>query len=196
MADDSGPFPGDPLRGLQVSPAVKKVLLEIRAEIADAYRDYFFALVKAMEQQASALARIQTTLNVLVSNLDLKDAAGLPIAIQQAGDGERPDLAKALVLKVADPIAAGFTLTQSALAAGLGLSQADVSVLVRAFGIDKDGNCAVTVRQGRRHPVVNYHARAVERFKEMVANPPKSLDRTQLGALRRVRKTLPKSGKT
>ena len=151
----------------------------------------FFAMVEAMKQQASALARIQTTLNILVQHLDPKFKLGLPVAIKAAGDDEEPDLAKALV--VADPIGAGFTLSQAALAAGLGLPQSDVSILVRAFDLDKDGECAVTVRHGESRSMVNYHPRAVERFRKCMASPPRTLSQNQRRALERAKARLSKT---
>jgi hypothetical protein len=125
---------------------VKEVLKDLQAEVADAYREGFVEMVQAIRQQASVLERIQTTLGILVKHLDSKLEGQLPAAVRVAGDGESPDLATAVV--VADPIGAGFTMSQTDIAKALGISQADVSVLLRAFALNKDEKCSVVVRPG------------------------------------------------
>ncbi len=173
---------------LGLPPDLKKALQEIQTDLSEDYRASFIAMAEAISKQASAIDRIQTTLNILVKAVAPQVASSLPAAIQLVGDGKEPDLATALV--VADPIGAGYTLSQKALSQALGLSQAYVSVLVRAFKLPDDGKCAVTVRRGGAKEMVNYHPRAVARFLELVANPPKSLDKKQQYALGRVRALL------
>jgi hypothetical protein len=91
---------------------------------------------------------------------------------------------------VADPIATGYTMTQADLASALGLTAPDVSVFVRAFQFHKDGESAVVVRKGSKLPTVNYHPRAIERFRALVASPPADLSDEQKKILLRVRRRL------
>jgi hypothetical protein len=81
-------------------------------------------------------------------------------------------------------------MSQAQLAKALGLPQADVSILVRAFKLNEDENCAVVVRRGSGAEISNYHARAIDRFREFVAAPPANLDANQRSALERVKKRL------
>ncbi|HEU4534679.1 MAG TPA: hypothetical protein VFS00_11200, partial [Polyangiaceae bacterium] len=76
---------------------------------------------------------------------------------------------------VADPMGAGFTLTQRALAEALAIPASYVSALVRAFKLDEDPLYALTVRPGAKR-LVNYHPRAIDRFRELVHSPPAWLD--------------------
>jgi hypothetical protein len=170
---------------LDLDPEVKRALISIQGEIAAAYQKSFIEMVEAIQRQASALERLQTTLNLLVEKMapEIKDR--VPVALRVATEDELPDVASTVV--VADPIATGYTLTQSNLAEALGLSQADVSVLVRAFGLTDDGDCAVVVRKGPSNMIVNYHPRAIERFRTLVGQPPADLDPDQKSALKRVR---------
>ena len=128
------------------------------------------------------------TLQLLVEKIapEIKDR--IPIPIRLAGDEERPDLTSAVV--VADPIATGYTMSQADLADALRLPQADVSVLVRAFGLSDDGECAVVVRKGPKLKIANYHPRAIGRFLALMATPPSGLDANQKSALDRVRRRL------
>jgi hypothetical protein len=89
---------------------------------------------------------------------------------------------------VADPIGQGFTLSQATLAKVLGISSADVSILSKAFKLDKDAGCAVVVRSGPRNKIVNYNERSIERFRELVKDPPQDLDPTAEAAVVRVRR--------
>jgi len=173
-------------RGLNLDPRVDTALRDVEDELRAQYSDAFVALTRAVNEQASALNRIQTTLDVLVRAIEPKLASqlsGLPPAIRVAKDGEEPDLASAVV--VADPVGAGFVLTQQALADALGLSASDVSVLLKAFRLAEDGECAVVVRRGKHHDLVNYHRQAIIRFRELVAAPPDGLTRDQRNALDR-----------
>lgn len=175
---------------LGLPPELASALKDIQAELSEDYRASFLAMVEAINRQASALDRIQTTLHILVKHLapSLVSSLPLPVALQQVKDGSAPDVATALV--VADPIGAGYTLSQKALSEVMGLPQAYVSILVRAFDLPSDGKCAVTVRKGASHEMVNYHPRAAQKFLELVATPPKSLTKQQQYALKRVREIL------
>jgi len=173
---------------LELSPAAKQELKGIQAELLAGYQDSFVAMVTAIEKQASALERLQNTLAILIEAIDPKFAGRIPAAVRAVAPGEMADVASAVVL--ADPIAAGYTLTQTRIAEALGIGSGDVSVLIQPFGILTDGECAVTVRKGKKQDQINYHPRAIERFRNGVANPPAKLTKNQRLALERVRKRL------
>lgn len=178
-------------RALNLDPRVEAALRDVEDELRSQYAEALVDLSRTVNEQASALNRIQRTLEILVEALRpnlAKDLRDIPPAISVAGDGERPDIASAIV--VADPVGAGYVLTQQTLADALGVNQPDVSVLVKAFGLVEDGECAVVVRKGKQRDIVNYHPRAVQRFRERVANPPSGLNKVQLAALERVRRKL------
>ncbi len=187
-----------PIDRLGFSPPVAKALRGIQAEVAEAYRERFIEMTETMRQQASTLARIQETLHILVQALQPQLAATLggqkvPVAMRIAAAGELPDLASAVI--VADPIGAGYMLSQTDLAKALGLpptgtSVADVGVLLKAFKLREDGDCAVRVRSGSRSSIVNYHPRAIDRFRELLADPPAGLTGNDKSALERVRRKL------
>ncbi|WP_441290800.1 hypothetical protein ACSRUE_10025 [Sorangium sp. KYC3313] len=181
-------LPSRGIKQLGLSPAVRAALTEIQAELADAYRDSFVQMMQTMQSQASALDRIQNTLRILVEHIEPTLVSQLPPAVRVAGDGERPDLASTLV--VADPIGAGYTLSQASLAKALGLTTSDVSPLCKSFKLAEDGACAVVVRKGQRAQIVNYHPRAVERFKQLLKDPPTDLDQAGKQALSRVLRKL------
>ena len=157
-------FAAKSIDDLGLPPEVSRALKDVQAEIADSYRESFIELLGMVRQQSSALERIQITLGILVEamrpTLTAAGAAGhLPTPFKLAKEGERPDVASALV--VADPISAGYMMSQAELAKAVRLPQTDVSILVRAFKLTDDGDCAVHVRQGGRGPaMVNYHPRA------------------------------------
>lgn len=173
---------------LGLSPPVESALKNIQAELADAYREGFLHLTETINKMASTLARIQSTLSIVVEHLDPKLVGKIPVGLQVAHDGEA-DIAKAFV--IADPIGMGFTLSQKDLSAALGLAQPTVSVLVRALGLNDDPDCAVTVRRGSEvRGMVNYHPSAVTRFRELIANPPKALAPSHARSVSRVRAML------
>lgn len=173
---------------LNVGEGAKQALRTILTELAAQYQQSFVLMLETQRKQASALDRLQTTLQLLIDKIapEIKDR--IPVPIRLANEGESADLTSAVVL--ADPMAAGFTMTQAQLAKALGLQQADVSILVRAFKLNEDENCAVVVRRGTNTEISNYHARAIDRFRELVAAPPAKLDSNQKSALGRVRKRL------
>jgi hypothetical protein len=173
---------------LPVSAEVKAALKDIQAEVADAYREGFVEMIQAMKQQGSVLERIHATLAILIKSIDPKLEGQIPAAIRIAAQGESPDLASAVV--VADPIGSGYSLSQTDAARALMISPNDASVLFRAFKLQDDGRCAVVVRRGKKYQVVNYHARVIERFRELVHNPPAGIDRRLTKALDRARKAV------
>lgn len=193
MADSVRELGAQPIEKLPISVDAKNALRDIQSEVADAYRESFLEMVGALKRQASAIDRIQNTLGVLVECLIPHFGGKLdhvPPAFRVAGDGETSDVASTLV--VSDPIATGFTLSQSDLAKALGINAADVSILVKAFALTEDGQCAVVVRRGgtKNKEWVNYHARAIARFREHLASPPSQLTPGQKQALRRATKKL------
>lgn len=190
MAKEDSPTPlaGKAIEKLGLSPTVQRALLEIQANLTSQYQRSFVEMTEAIQRQASALERLQQTLNILIGRIEPKLVGQLPAAVRVADGDEDADLATAVV--VADPIGAGYTMTQTDLAKALNLSQADVSALVKAFKLSEDGECAVVVRRGKTRDIVNYHARAIRRFKQLVANPPRGLKGDAKTALNRVRETL------
>jgi hypothetical protein len=187
---------GRAIDDLQLSPPVAAALKDIQAEIADAYRDRFIEMMDVLRHQTSTLARIQETLHILVQAVAPTLAGTVPAAVRVARDGEGQDLASTVV--VADPIGAGYTLSQVDLAKALGLpNAADVSTLVRAFKLNENGDCAVIVRRGGRNKIVNYHPRAIETLRQWIERLPEelSLSPDQLGAVKRIRKKLAPTAK-
>lgn len=131
------------------------------------------AVVAVMKEQEATLRRIQAQLDALVKSL------GPSAHMVVAGESTA----------VSDPLGAGFSMSQRALADELGVPASYVSALVRAFKLDEDPRYAVTVRPGAKR-LVNYHPRAVARFRELVQEPPADLDRRALHTLEQVRARL------
>jgi hypothetical protein len=173
---------------LDLDDDARSALKTIQAELAEQYQQIFLKMLETQRMQASALERLQITLQLLIEKIapEIKDR--VPIAIRIAEGNDQPDIASTMV--VADPIATGYTMTQSNLAEALGISQADASILVRAFKLTDDGDCAVTVRKGPRSSIVNFHPRAIIRFRELVASAPEKFTTAQKRALDRVRRRL------
>jgi hypothetical protein len=179
-------FSAKSISELGLSPEVEDALRDVVASLGEDYRDAFVEMAQAINRQASALDRIQATLNVLVSKVIPEHDDRIPAAVSVAPQGTRADLAHAII--VADPIGAGYTLSQEALARALGITQTDVSILERALKLREDGSCAVVVRKGLHHDTVNFNARAIARFRELVANAQESsLNGNQKSALKRTR---------
>ncbi|WP_141331895.1 hypothetical protein [Myxococcus sp. AB025B] len=192
--DESDQHGSTKLSGLKLSTEVKTVLRDIQAEVAEQYKENFVAMVQAMQHQASAISRMQATLSVLIEAIKPDLRHTLPAAIGIADGKEHADIAHALI--VADPIGAGFTLSQAALAEALGLKGPEVSILVRGFKLNEDEECAVVVRRGKSGQIANYHPRTIQRFRELVDRPPKNLSQLEQDTLRRVRAKLPPLAKT
>ena len=133
---------------LGLSSDVRIPLQDVIEELEGAYRDRFLELAEAIKKQASALDRIQRTLELLVKHADpsLLDQA-IP-AIRLAEPGEAPDVATVIV----DPIGAGYALSQQQIADALSINQSDVSVLVRAFKLKRRPavRCRRSARAERR----------------------------------------------
>jgi len=175
------------LEDLGLSPEVVDILTDIRATVDEQYRERFVEMAQAINRQAAALERIQTTLTILVESLAPQLKESVPVAFRMARADEEPDLASALVM--ADPIGAGFTLTQADVARALKLTDVDVSYLIRDFGVRDDPDLAVQVRRGKGRPLYNYHRRVVDRLRELVQAPPeKKLKKTTQQAMARALK--------
>ncbi len=173
---------------LDLGEEAKQALRAILAELAAQYQQSFVKMLETQRMQASALERLQTTLQLLVEKIapEIKDR--IPVAIRIVDGDDQPDIASTVV--IADPIATGYTMTQANLAEALGISPADVSILVRAFKLTDDGDCAVTVRKGPKSSIVNFHPRALASFRELVAAPPDRLTGDEKKSLERVRRRL------
>lgn len=173
---------------LDLGEPAKQALRSILAELAAQYQQSFVKMLETQRMQASALDRLQTTLQLLVERIapEIKDR--IPVAIRIADSDEQADIASTVV--IADPIATGYTMTQANLAEALGISPADVSILVRAFKLTEDGDCAVTVRKGPKSSIVNFHPRALARFRELVTTPPERLSVAEKKSLERVRRLI------
>lgn len=182
------------VESLGLSAGAQQALQAVEDEIAAAYRDRLIDLTEAVRQQAAAMARIQETLNILVRVLAPGEAASLPTAFRVARPDESVDVATITAIEVADPIGAGYTLSQRDIATVLGIQESDVSILVRAFKLREVEGCAMVVREGKnaRNPLVNFHRRAIERFQELLSAPPDDLDRDAKSALRRATQALGK----
>ncbi|PJB37043.1 MAG: hypothetical protein CO108_21980, partial [Deltaproteobacteria bacterium CG_4_9_14_3_um_filter_63_12] len=151
------------MEALDLPPQILSVLRKIQAEVADAYRDNFIAMLETQKRQASQLDRIQATLQVLVQHMAPTLRESAPAAFRIASADDASDLASAVV--VSDPIGMGFLLSQADVAAALQLPQPYVSTLIRAFGLDEDEECAVVVRRGHKQRLVNYHKRVIDKFR-------------------------------
>jgi hypothetical protein len=173
------------MRRIGLDDAHIEVLQSIRQEIGDEYRERFAEQTDLLRRQTAAIERLQNTVDVLVEHLMPDRKGQVPTAFKVAGPSEDVDLATV----TADPIAAGFTLSQADLARALGITQADVSILVRAFKLPDDPACAMTVRRGKSD-LVNYHRDAIDRFAALVRDPPLSLKADAKKALERVRRRL------
>lgn len=158
------------LEDLELPSEVTQSLRRIKALVDAEYRQRFIEMAEALNRQAAALERVQTTLQILVQQLvpAIKDT--VPAAFRVASESEEPDLATALV--VADPIALGYTLRQLDVANALGISAPDASRLLRALKLNKDPDCAIEVRRGAGAALVNYHPRVIERIGELLRAGP------------------------
>ncbi|MFO0639916.1 MAG: hypothetical protein U0183_11940 [Polyangiaceae bacterium] len=177
------------------SAALKKTGLseQVRAEIEGihgeydaAYRERFTELAQAIVRQASALDRIQRTLEMLVEH-SAPNLRGRVPGLRLAQPGEEEDVAT-VGLAVADPIGQGYALGQQELAEALRCSQPQVSQLLKIFLLKDDPELAIVVRRGKKREIVNYHPRAIERLAQLLENPPRSLTASEQDLVRRVQR--------
>jgi hypothetical protein len=167
----------------ELTEPVQAEIEAIRSELDAAYRDRFIEMTQALGRQASALDRILHTLEMLVEHSAPELRGKLP-GLRLAEPGEDADIATI----AADPIAAGYSLSQQALAASLNCSQSDVSVLLSEHPLKEDPKFAVVVRRGKQREIVNYHARAIDELRRLIEKPPASLGTRGLKAVVRIRK--------
>lgn len=157
------------IEALKIDEATARELKRINALLNQHYRDRFLEMASTMRIQAAQLERIQTTLAILVEHVAPSLRTSVPVAFAASGDAE-PDIATTFV--VADPIGAGFTLSQAQVGQALNLTSSVTSVVVRALGLSTDPNHAVTVRSRPDRDIVNYHRSAVARLRELIENAP------------------------
>ncbi len=177
---------GQTAKQLNLSPEVQSALAEIQAELADAYREDFTNLVRAVQEQASALNRIQNTLSLLLQHLPATLAAQAPPVLRVSDSQEHADLASAVV--IADPIGQGFTMSLTSLAKAMGVSPSDLGVVVKALKLGSQADYAVVCRTGKHNAITNYHPKAVEAFRKIIQDtPPSSLSGNDRSALQRLK---------
>jgi hypothetical protein len=177
----------DRLKTLRASEESKEILAKIAAEVNAAYRENFEHMLHSLQDIAEGQKRLLSTLAVLIKAIEPKLEADISAAVAIAMPGDRPDIATTIVL--ADPSAAGYTLTQGELAKQEGLSQADVSILTRAFGMDGDSGYAVKIPQGKKN-VVKFRPIAGTRLRELIAAPPEPLSEMARSVVNRCRQKL------
>lgn len=175
---------------LDLDEETKVALLRLSMEWELANAERMAEMASAINRQAAAVERLQASLQTLIEllrpELRVEHSGRLPVAFRVADGEASPDVATAQL--VADPIALGFTLSQADLARALGLQPATVSVLVRAFRLDEDPDCAVVLRQGKGAKIVNYNPVAVKRFRQRLQQADAdTLPRDARAALRRAR---------
>ncbi|MBI1947637.1 MAG: hypothetical protein HYS27_18245 [Deltaproteobacteria bacterium] len=173
------------IRELGLPKEVEDLVIEMQSALIDAYNKSLTDLAATVRSQATALEAIQETLRVVVQHMRIAPELEkkLPAVMRLAAPGEAPTLP----VVIADPNKVGFTWSQGELAAALGLTPPDVSVLARAFKLDEDPSCAVVVRAGKGKRIVNYHPRAAQRFRQLLDDPPQALTPEQRAVARRVR---------
>lgn len=181
---------------LDLDDDVKEQLRNIQDTVEEAYRDGFFELTQAVKQQASAINRIQQTLNLVLEHVvpEIASKAKIPVAVALAGSSDDADVAKALV--VADPIGAGYSMSQADLAKALKLGPADISALIRIFKLADDEDVAVQVRKGKKRPLINYHPRAADEILRLIRTPPRGLSDNDKKAIERCRRKLKRTSGT
>lgn len=183
MASSPKSLVGAALAKTGMDAAVRSEIEAIRADLDANYRDRFIALTESISRQASALDRIQHTLQLLLEKSAPELMGRIP-GLAVATDGSDPDLA---TIAVADPIGQGYSLSQQAIADALKCSQSDVSILLKAFPLRDNPRFAVVVRSGKTRDVVNYHRRAIDELLRIVEKPPTNASSTVAAAVRRIR---------
>lgn len=180
---------GRSAKDLGLSPEVQAALTGIQAELADAYREGFTEMVRAIQEQASALNRIQNTLNLLFKHLAPSIADQAPPVLRVSDSPEDADLASAVI--VADPIGQGFTLSLTSLAKAIGVSPSDLGIVVKALKLNNRPGLSVAVRNGYRNAITNYHSKAIEAFRAVILETSLSaLSGNDRSALQRLKKKL------
>lgn len=177
---------GQSAKQLDLSPEVQSALADIQAELADAYRESFTEMVRAIQEQASALNRIQNTLSLLLQHFPPTVAAQAPPVLRVSDSQEHADLASAVV--VADPIGHGFTMSLTSLAKAIGVSASDLGVVVKALKLNTQTDFAVVCRTGKHNAITNYHPKAVDAFRKIIQETALSaLSGNERSALQRLK---------
>jgi hypothetical protein len=166
-----------------LSQEVRDEIEGIRAELDAQYRDRFIEMTQAILQQASALNRIQRTLELLLEH-SAPELKGRVPGLRIAGPGEDVDVATI----AADPIGAGYSLGQQAIADALHCSQSDISVLLNERPLKDKPELAVVVRRGPQREIINYHPRAVDTLLKLIERPPADATPRMVKAIERIRK--------
>ncbi|MCU0683598.1 MAG: hypothetical protein MUF34_15375 [Polyangiaceae bacterium] len=146
-------------------------------------------VMAALREQGATLRRIEEALKQLARGLAPSVAPGRSGSAPASTAADPMGAGFTAGSTAADPMGAGFMLTQRALAEALALPASYVSALVRAFKLDEDAHYALTVRSGAKR-LVNYHPRAIDRFRELVHGPPAFLDQRARRTLEQVRSRL------
>lgn len=189
-ADDGGLIDLESLdfAALDLQPEAVSALRSIRSLIDARYREAFLELTQVLHRQASAIDRMQRTLDLLLDQVRPELKARTPPLFSVSPAADAPDVARAVVIP--DPIGAGYTLTQADVAQALGISSPEASVLLRAFGLRDDHECAVCVREGKKNPIYGYHERVIQAFMQCLAHPPVGFPQKHKKLLARVRDRL------
>lgn len=159
----------------------------IRADLDAEYRDRFLAMTAAISKQASALDRIQHTLELLLEHAAPELQGRIP-GLVVAPEGADADLASVRGAFAADPIGAGYSLGQQAIANALQCNQTDVSLLLRELEIKKKPALAVVVRKSGEHETVNYHRRVIDELLRVLEKPPANASKEILSAIARIKR--------
>ena len=165
--------------------AVRDEIEGIRADLDAEYRDHFIAMTAAIANQATAQARILRTLELLVEATAPHLRGHVP-GLSIAPPGSTPDLA--MISLPADPIGAGYSLTQQGIADALQCSSADISILLKHHPLKHKQDLAIVVRRGKTQETVNYHRRAVDELLSVIERPPPTAHRDMVKAIERIRR--------
>ena len=187
---------GAALAKTNLPAAVREEVEGIRADLDAEYRDRFIAMTNAISRQASALDRIQHTLELLLEHAAPELRGRIP-GLTVAPEGAEADLATVKNAVAADPIGAGYSLGQQAIADALQCSQSDISVLLRGLALKNKPALAVVVRRGPTREIVNYHRRVIDELLRVIEKPPHGASPVMLKAIDRIRrkqKPAPKAG--
>lgn len=166
---------------------VREEIEGIRRDLDAQHREQFIKMTDAISRQASALDRIQRTLELLLEH-SAPDLKGRIPGLLVAPDGVDADLATLPAKVAADPIGAGYSLSQQGIADALNCSSADISILLKWHPLKRKPELAVVVRRGKTQEVVNYHRRAVDELLRVIEKPPSTASREMLGAIDRIQR--------
>jgi len=162
-------------------------ILAIQQRLDESYRRQASATAEALQRQGAAIERLAILVQAVLERLP-PPAEGAPLPVLTvAPEGAEPDLATLPDNVAADPIAAGYRLSQTDVARILRCPQGAISVLVRELGLHDDLRFAVQVRAGKR-PIVNYHMRVIDRLLELIDGDDQAISAEAARELRRIRR--------